>query len=230
MKMNRVMAIAEKDFKEFMRNMMLLTMPILPIAMAYLFNASPIPKTQKVDLVLAVVAMSFVAVLTGSMMTMISEEKEKNTLRGLINSPASMMEVFFGKSIVVTVILVFTLIAVLYIFKVNIFTNVWMVVGLLLLYLFYLLLGAMVGLLVKSVSETSLYFVPILFIFGMNTTLSNLGIDKDNILMKLNEYMPMAQYKLLEKTSDIQHLLIILVWTGIAFILSYLLYKKTSID
>lgn len=42
MKMNRVMAIAEKDFKEFMRNMMLLTMPILPIVMSLIFSKTPL--------------------------------------------------------------------------------------------------------------------------------------------------------------------------------------------
>ncbi|TDM40383.1 hypothetical protein ETI08_09445 [Macrococcoides goetzii] len=230
MKMNRVIAIAEKDFKEFMRNMMLLTMPVLPIAMALLFTATPVPKSEVMDLVLSVVSMSFVAVLTGSLMTMIAEEKEKHTLRGLINSPASMMEVFFGKSIVVTIILLATISAVLFIFKINIFTNLWMVVGFVLLYIFYLLLGSLIGLHVKSVSETSLYFVPVLFIFGMNTTIANIGIKKDNILVKLNEYMPMMQYSKLEKTGDIQHLIIILAWLVVTFILTTILFKKNSID
>ncbi|MCG7419135.1 ABC transporter permease [Macrococcoides goetzii] len=230
MKMNRVMAIAEKDFKEFMRNMMLLTMPILPIAMALLFTATPIPKSEKMDMVLSVLAMSFVAVLTGSLMTMIAEEKEKQTLRGLINSPASMMEVFFGKSIVVTIILLVTISAVLFIFKINIFTNIWMVVGFIILYIFYLLLGSLIGLHVKSVSETSLYFVPVLFIFGMNTTIANIGIKKDNILIKLNEYMPMMQYSKLEQSGDIIHIIIIAIWLIVTFVCTYMLYRKNSID
>ncbi|UJS27952.1 hypothetical protein L2Z53_00940 [Macrococcoides canis] len=230
MKMNRVMAIAEKDFKEFMRNMMLLTMPILPIAMAFLFTATPLPESEKMDMVLSVLAMSFVAVLTGSLMTMIAEEKEKHTLRGLINSPASMMEVFFGKSLVVTIILLVTISVVLFIFKINIFTNIWMVVGFILLYIFYLLLGSLIGLHVKSVSETSLYFVPVLFIFGMNTTIANIGIKKDNILIKLNEYMPMMQYSKLEQSGDIIHLVVIAAWLIITLICTYLLYRKNSID
>lgn len=230
MKMNRIMAIAEKDFKEFMRNMMLLTMPVLPIVMAFLFTATPIPKSEKTDVVLAVVAMTFVAVLTGSLMTMMAEEKEKNTLRGLMNSPASMLEVFFGKSLVVTIILLITFTAVLWIFKMNIFTSIWMVIGFVILYLFYLLLGTLIGLHVKSVSETSLYFVPVLFIFGMNTTIANLGMEKENLLVKLNEYMPMMQYSKLEKSGDMQHLIIILVWLVITFILTSILFKKNSID
>lgn len=41
---------------------------------------------------------------------------------------------------------------------------------------------------ITNVSETSLYYLPVLFIFAMAPTFSNMGLDKNNIFMKLNNY------------------------------------------
>lgn len=230
MRMNRVMAIAEKDFKEFMRNMMLLTMPILPVLMAILFNASPIPDELKANLGVTVLALCFVGVITIGMMTMMAEEKEKNTLRGLINSPASMIDIMVGKSIVLLIMFVISAIASCYILKYNPVTDWKSAFSFAMLLLFFLSLGVMIGLLVKSVSQTSLYSLPVLFIFAMSPNYINMGIDKDSAFMKANEYTPMMQHFRLIETGEFNHLIIIVAWLIICLVATALLFKKNSID
>lgn len=137
MKMNRVMAIAEKDFKEFMRNMMLLTMPILPIVMTVIFSKTPLAGEEDTRLAILMIAICLGAVLTGTIMTMIAEEKEKNTLRGLVNSPASMMDILIGKSLVVSFFTIITISVCLMILNVSVLTNIKMIIGLILLFLFF---------------------------------------------------------------------------------------------
>lgn len=230
MKMNRVMAIAEKDFKEFMRNMMLLTMPILPIVMSLIFSKTPLQGEEGKSLAILMIAICLGAVLTGTMMTMIAEEKEKNTLRGLVNSPASMLDILIGKSLVVSFFTIITIFISLIIIDVSVLTNGKMIIGFILLFLFFLFIGIAIGLAVKNVSETSVYYLPVLFLFAMAPTFSNMGFDKDNFFVKLNSYSPTAQYNLLAQNNDIKHIIIIGIWTLISFIITAFLFKKNSID
>ncbi len=230
MKMNRVMAIAEKDFKEFMRNMMLLTMPILPIVMSLIFSKTPLQGEGGKSLAILMIAICLGAVLTGTMMTMIAEEKEKNTLRGLVNSPASMLDILIGKSLVVSFFTIITIFISLIIIDVSVLTNGKMIIGFILLFLFFLFIGIAIGLAVKNVSETSVYYLPVLFLFAMVPTFSNMGFDKDNFFVKLNSYSPTAQYDLLAQNNDIKHIIIIGIWTLISFIITAFLFKKNSID
>lgn len=230
MKMNRVMAIAEKDFKEFMRNMMLLTMPILPIVMSLIFSKTPLQGEEGKSLAILMIAICLGAVLTGTMMTMIAEEKEKNTLRGLVNSPASMLDILIGKSLVVSLFTIITIFISLIIIDVSVLTNGKMIIGFILLFLFFLFIGIAIGLAVKNVSETSVYYLPVLFLFAMAPTFSNMGFDKDNFFVKLNSYSPTAQYNLLAQNNDIKHIIIIGIWTLISFIITAFLFKKNSID
>ena len=230
MKMNRVMAIAEKDFKEFMRNMMLLTMPILPIVMSLIFSKTPLQGEGGKSLAILMIAICLGAVLTGTMMTMIAEEKEKNTLRGLVNSPASMLDILIGKSLVVSFFTIITIFISLIIIDVSVLTNGKMIIGFILLFLFFLFIGIAIGLAVKNVSETSVYYLPVLFLFAMAPTFSNMGFDKDNFFVKLNSYSPTAQYDLLAQNNDIKHISIIGIWTLISFIITAFLFKKNSID
>ncbi|MFC6293350.1 hypothetical protein BHU61_08155 [Macrococcus epidermidis] len=230
MKMNRVMAIAEKDFKEFMRNMMLLTMPILPIVMSLIFSKTPLQGDGGKSLAILMIAICLGAVLTGTMMTMIAEEKEKNTLRGLVNSPASMLDILIGKSLVVSFFTIITIFISLIIIDVSVLTNGKMIIGFILLFLFFLFIGIAIGLAVKNVSETSVYYLPVLFLFAMAPTFSNMGFDKDNFFVRLNSYSPTAQYDLLAQNNDIKHIIIIGIWTLISFIITAFLFKKNSID
>ncbi|ULG74512.1 ABC transporter permease [Macrococcus brunensis] len=232
MNMNRIMAIAEKDFKEFMRNAMLLTMPLIPILLAAFYTRLPFDEMPggKMMIAVLVVGMALGMVITSSMMTMLAEENEKHTLRGLINSPASMLDILLGKSLVVTIMTFISILIALIILQINIFTNFYMVIGFFELYLFFLLLGIGVGLMVKSVSETSLYLFPILVIFVMSPLVSSMGFDQKNIFIKIVDYLPVKQYMNLAENSEWMPILILFIWVLVAFLFVSFLFRKASLD
>src|SRR5690625_6331515 len=101
MNITRMMAIFEKDYKEFMRNMMLFTSVLIPVVLAAFFgrmgaDAGTLPN----ELVIIIVGVVFTSVTFSGMMTMMAEENEKDTLRGLVQSPASVLDIIAGKSLV----------------------------------------------------------------------------------------------------------------------------------
>lgn len=229
--MNHVLAIAEKDFKEFMKNMMLLTMPILPIIMALLFQRLfvNLQGDERDTIVILVVMLSFGSILTISMMTMFTEENEKHTLRGLVNSPTTLFDIIVGKSVVVTLITAVTIAIILFIFKTNIFNSFYMIIGGILSAMFFLLIGIAIGLNVKTVAMTSLYTIPILFIFVMSDMFESLFANK-NILTKIMTYTPATQYRLLYTSGDIKHILIMSLWVAVCIIFTLWSFRKVSID
>lgn len=80
MKAHRILAIFKKDMKEFMRNMSLFTMILLPIVMALLFsniNMGVEGQGLPLEIILMIIGMTFSAISYNTMATMIAEENEK---------------------------------------------------------------------------------------------------------------------------------------------------------
>ena len=163
--------------------------------------------------------------------TLIAEEKEKNTLRTLILSPATMGEILLGKSLLSLLITIMTILLCVqitgYVPKhVELFA-----LALIGSRLFYLALGTVLGLITKSVMEASVVVLPIMFIFDFGTMLETLA--SNNAYLKLLEYLPNLQLlrlaELLEQqkfTSLGLPLLVIGIWSVLGILLAVLLYQK----
>ncbi|WP_271401719.1 hypothetical protein [Salinicoccus roseus] len=94
MNTGRIMAIFEKDLKEFTRNAMLFTTILLPIILAFMYSRmGGGEEALPAMLVYLIVGVAFSAILCSGIMTMMAEENEKDTLRGLMQSPASMLDI-----------------------------------------------------------------------------------------------------------------------------------------
>ncbi|RXK18619.1 ABC transporter permease subunit [Macrococcus sp. DPC7161] len=234
MNITRIMAIAEKDVKEFMRNMALLTMPILPILLGVFYgklgDKEPMPDKIATAMVVLILAVTFSSVCTSGMMTMLAEENEKGTLRGLINSPASMIDILLGKSIVVIFFTIISIIGSMWMMHPNVSINYRWIVGGVLFMLFFLLIGTALGLHVKTVASTSVYLLPILFIFAMSPMMDTFGLDKDNKFLKLAHYLPGNQYVEYINEKQMSHLFILIIWVVIAFILTVYYFNKSKQD
>lgn len=165
MNTQRIGAIFEKDLKEFRKNMMLLMMPVIPIFLAFMYSRMGEGELP-IFLLYLIVGATYSAVTTSGMMTMMAEENEKKTLRGLIQSPASLADILIGKSLVVGLFTLVSLIISLAILGNDTFLAVQPIIGLILLFLFFLLLGIGIGLFTKSVANTSAYIMPVMFLFG----------------------------------------------------------------
>ncbi|MBP1969799.1 ABC-2 type transport system permease protein [Virgibacillus natechei] len=231
MHIRRISAIFEKDIKDFMKNMMLLMMPVIPIVLALLYTRigggnEEIP----IFLIYVIVGTTYSAVTSSTIMTMMAEENEKKTLRGLIQSPASMMDIIIGKSLVTGLITFISLIVSLVIIDIEPFLNFRVILGLLLLFLFFLLLGIGIGLFTKSIAATSVYLMPVMFLFGFTPMIGMLGLDEESIAIQIFDTFPIMQGIEIHDTTSWLPLGIIAIWVVAAAVFMYVCFRKTMTD
>lgn len=219
MNITRVAAIFEKDFKEFMRNMMLFTSVLIPVVLAAFFGRMDGGEGGVPDeIVIIIVGVVFSAVTFSSMMTMMAEENEKDTLRGLLQSPASIIDIIAGKNAVITLMTIISLVASIMLVEADGFWSMENIAGLILLGIFFLNLGIGIGLLVKSVATTSVYLIPIMFLFGFTPYIEFLVTDESHIARQIAEYFPLYQnLYILNGDVGAAEYLILLAWVAVSF-------------
>ena len=235
MNMTRAMAIFEKDLKEFMKNMMLFTSVLIPILMAVFFSRVGVGAGTEGELppeILGILAgVVFSAVLFSAIMTMIAEENEKDTLRGLLQSPATIIDIILGKSMVVTLMTVISLVVSIMIIAPENYWTVENIISLVLTGLFFLNVGIGLGLVVKSVATTSVYIIPIMFIFGFTPYIELLITDSDSIAIKVAEYFPIYQHMfVLEGNGGVMEFIILAAWVAASFLLVLWAFNKRKND
>ncbi|SHN34120.1 ABC transporter permease [Gracilibacillus kekensis] len=230
MNTQRIGAIFEKDFKDFMKNMMLLTMPVIPIILAIIYSRLGDGEELPIPMLYLIVGVTFSSVTASSMMTMMAEENEKKTLRGLMLSPASFMDIIIGKSLVVGLMTLISLIISLALVGIEPFLNVQAIIGLLLLFLFFLFLGIGIGLFTNSIAATSAYLMPVMFLFGFTPMIDFLGLGEDSLAITIANYFPIMQLIEMHDTNSWLPIGIVAIWTLAAAIFTYICFKKEKTD
>lgn len=232
MNVRRIQAIFEKDLKDFMKNSMTLFMPILPIFLAFFYQRLGAGTGEDIpsSVVYMLLGTAFSAVTAGSMMILMAEEKEKKTLRGLMVSPASFLDIIIGKSLVTTLITVVSLGISLFILDSNAisYTEQW--IGIVLLFLFFLLLGITVGLFVKTVGMTTAYLMPIMFVFGFTPMIEFLGFAPSNPVMKIADKLPISQMLQMTESDAWSNLAIVGCWTFGSLLLAFICFQRVKRD
>ncbi|WP_017550058.1 ABC transporter permease [Salinicoccus carnicancri] len=231
MNTGRIMAIFEKDLKEFTRNMMLFTTTLIPILMAFMFrNAGPDSTEAPAVLIAVIIGTAYSTILCSSIMTMMAEENEKDTLRGLVQSPASMLDILTGKSLVVIMMTGISLGLSILVMDAEMSWGTGGIAALVLLGLFFLSLGIAVGLEVKSVATTSVYLLPIMLVFGFTPMIETIVRDESHIVRQVAEYLPVYQYVFIQEGTEVLPLLILCGWAVLGLIYAAWAFKKRMND
>ncbi|WP_313891191.1 ABC transporter permease [Psychrobacillus sp.] len=229
----RVNAIFQKDFKDFSRNMAVSIVIFLPLIMAAVYSRMGVDSIQGHFMT---INMTFAMVGTYVQCCLIAEEKEKNTLRGLTLSPASTLEIFGGKSLlsfVLTIIIIFFS-AFLSEYRPANITIV--AVAIILSSLFYIGIGTLLGLVAKSVMESSVIVLPVIGIFSIGSFVTEWS--EKYPMLKVVEYMPNVQLiDLAEKVEAgagfaevFSNIGIISVWVVVVCLLTVYVFKKRMTD
>lgn len=229
----RMNAIFIKDYKDFSRNIAVFVSILVVPFLAGFYGRMGV---DSITLQYMLFNMAFATTATFVQSCLIAEEKEKNTLRGLMLSPASTAEILVGKSLLSFVITV--LVIVLSAFFLNYMPqNIWIVtIAMLLSTVFYIGLGTLLGLYTKSVMEASVAAFPVMIIFGLGTLIIEL-VERYPIL-KVLTYLPNLQLQEIaievEASASfgdiVLHLAIILAWTIFISFLTIIIYRKRMTD
>lgn len=232
--MKRVNAILQKDFKDISRNSAVSITALMPLIIAFVFGKM----NDDVSIEAHYMVINFTMIIVGSFVqcSLIAEEKEKNTLRGLMLSPASTLEILGGKSLL-------SLIATMIIVVIGAFLSgyqpehiVVIAVAVLFCSIFFIGLGTLLGLFAKSVMEASVIFMPFMVIFGFGSMITMFA-DKYPIL-KVMDYTPNMQ--LMDIAVKVEsgdgfsgvwlNFGIIALWIIAIFALTVIVFRKRKMD
>ncbi|MCR6109250.1 ABC transporter permease [Bacillus sp. A301a_S52] len=231
--MKRMYAIFNKDLKDLSKNMYVLTTIVTPVVLAFLFS-------RQDELILQmhylIINLTFATVATFVQSALIAEEKEKNTLRGLMMSPASIGEILIGKSLVSTIMTVVTLIVCMRIMGYSLGDAPILIVAFVLVISFYIALGTWLGLVTRSLIEASIMIVPIMFLLGMGTLL--IEIIGEYPILSFLEYLPNFQLEFLALrveegaswTNLGSYFSLIVLWLIVMCSLIVITYRKRAVN
>ncbi|RDW17414.1 ABC transporter permease [Oceanobacillus chungangensis] len=231
--MKRVMAIFQKDMKDLSKNIYITSTLILPLFFAFFYgrmdNLTIDVHYMVINLVLAVVT-SFVQC------AIIAEEKEKNTLRGLMLSPATLPEILGGKSLVSFILTIGTILICTMLTDYEPVNLSLVALAIIISILFYIALGTLMGLLSRSVVEASVLIMPVIFIFGFSSMFQPFA--EEYPILSVVDYLPSIQ--LIEVAAAVEsgsgfadvvgNLAIIFVWVLVAMVATAIVYKKREMD
>ncbi|MVO99921.1 ABC transporter permease [Paenibacillus lutrae] len=229
----RSMAILQKDFKDISKNLYVSTTLFIPLLMAAMYSRMGI---ETVNSYFMVFNITFTLVATFIQCSLIAEEKEKNTLRGLMLSPASTLDIIGGKSLLSLIGTVIILAASMLLMEYNPANIVLISLALLFSAVFYIGMGTLLGLVTKNVMEASVAVMPIFLLFSFGSLIT--AYTEQYPILKIAEYMPNIQ--LVELANQVEsgaglagvwpNLGVILLWAIVVHILTVVVYKKRMVD
>ena len=233
MSMKRIQAIFMKDYKEFSRNYAISTMVLLPLILAFVYNKSG---ASTMEMYFLPINMTLTVVTAFIQCCLIAEEKESNTLRSLMMSPASMSDILIGKSSLVFSISAIILALTIYLVGYEP-ANILVLAGALIISIvFYLAVGTICGLYAKSVMEASVAVLPVMAVFSFGPLA--LGLAEKYPILTVAEWLPSAQLILLAGVLDtngtVKDILIpfivMIAWVILALVVASVLFKKRMTD
>lgn len=227
------MAIFRKDMKDLVKNIYVATTLLVPLIIAIAYSQMGM---NSLEMHYTVINLTFASVTGFVQCILIAEEKEKNTLRSLILSPANTWEILGGKSILTFLFTAGTLLACIWITGYSPGSILPIALALFLSIFFYLGLGTLLGLWMKSVMEASVAILPVMFLFGFSTMIQQ--VLQDYPALFFLDYLPNLQLLEIAKSVEegspfgdiIFSLLIIALWTIAINIFVLFGYRRSSLD
>ena len=231
--LKRVNAIFQKDFKDFSRNYAVSIVIFIPILLGAIYGRMGV---DSIETHFMLINMTFSMVAAFVQCCLIAEEKEKNTLRGLMLSPANTAEILGGKSLLTFLFTMIVVFFTAYLAEYKPANVAIIAVAVVLSSLFYIALGTLLGLYSKSVMEASVIVMPVIIVFSLGSFVTSFA-EKYPIL-QVAIYLPNIQ--LVELATKVEagagfgdlfvELAIILGWVIAAGLLTVVIYRKRMVD
>ncbi|MCZ0702262.1 ABC-2 type transport system permease protein [Natronobacillus azotifigens] len=231
--LKRIYAIFYKDLKDLMKNMFVLTTVLTPVLFAVLTVQS---EPLHFDVHYLIINLVFIMTTVFLQGAIIAEEKEKNTLRGLMMSPATTTEILIGKSGLSVLLTIITLALCIRITGYEFVYANALFLALFLSFILYLAMGTLLGLLARTVVEASLVLMPLMFVFGLGSLLLEIISDYPSLVFL--EYLPNFHLQFLVEAVDAGkafrevtgNLIVIALWMVFVCFLTVMVYRKREVD
>lgn len=231
--MTRIQAILVKDYKEFSRNYAVSIMALVPLILAFVYNKTG---TSGMQIFLLLINITFSLVTAYVQCCLIAEEKEKNTLRSLMLSPATLGDILIGKSSFVFILSSALIALTIYLYGFEPANLFLLSIALFLSTIFYIAMGTLCGLFTKTIMEASLIILPVMIIFLGGSFA--FAMSEAYPILKIAEWLPSTQLNLLAEALEGNYssadvlipLVTILSWTLFTWLVTAFAYKKRMVD
>ena len=234
MRKNSLLAVIYKQMHDCLRNKLIILMifmyPILTYIFYFLLHDTP----EAINMVIPIfITMHIIMTPIICMSSIISEEKEKNTLKVLFFSNVKGREYLLGVGMVILFILILSLIPYLLILD---FT----IMELSIFYLFSifglitsLLLGAVIGIVAKNQMSVGTISSPLSMIIGLLPMMAvfNTTINKFSKIIYSKQIYDIVYKFLVSEEVDYQTLILICISNMIVFIFMFsIVYRRTGVE
>jgi len=231
--MKRVRAIIAKDWKDLTKNYYILVSILLPLGFAVMIS-----RLDTDDASMLSMPINIALVMTGAFVqaSMMAEEKEKSTLRVLLLSPATTLEIMMGKSVLSAVITSIVVAGSIIISGIEVPSLFFLSIMIILSLIIFISLGTIIGLISRTVMETSIVGLPILVIFIYGSVLGSMF--DSSVVTNLITYLPTENFSAALMSlqgngglSEIKwNLLNMLIWAIFSAMLAVFIYGKRRFD
>jgi len=238
--MRKVRALFKKEIKTLPKNKNILLISIMPVAFSIIYSQifgdlSSGEGMSKMDIIFMCLSMNLTLVSSYMMGMLISEEKEKNTLRSLILSGVAPMEFLAGKMLITLLITTISNIAMYLIIGLELqYLGIYVILTTLVV-LSMIEIGAIIGMIAPNQMSTGVIGMPILIIFFMIPVFAMLN----ETMKKIAEFLPNYVLKLMLDrvmkgetigTESIGNIAILLIWIIISAVAFIFTYHKVGLD
>lgn len=229
----RVRAIITKDWKDLIKNYYILISILLPLGFAFMIS-----RLGTDDASMLSMPINIALVMTGAFVqaSMMAEEKEKSTLRVLLLSPATTLEIMMGKSVLSAVITSIVVAGSIIISGIKVPGLFFLSIMIILSLIIFISLGTIIGLISRTVMETSIVGLPILVIFIYGSVFGSMF--DSSVVTKIITYLPTENFSAALMSlqgnggfSEIKwNIVNLLIWAIFSVILAIFIYGKRRFD
>jgi len=231
--LRRVSAILLKDWYDLLKNSYILFTLAFPLLFAVWLGNMDVKSTYSF-----IFPINLALVICGCFVqaAMVAEEKEKSTLRGLLLSPATTLEILIGKSALSAIVTLVVIVASIFLTGFKVSSLPLFSLSILLCLIIYIAIGTLLGLLSRSVMETTIIGMPVLTLLGMGSVLKE-TID-NKIFAKVVDFLPSEQFNQIvmnisqsnNSNNTGKSLLILLAWVIVSLAITVITYNKRRFD
>ncbi|MGO1923868.1 MAG: hypothetical protein ACTH14_08570 [Jeotgalicoccus sp.] len=230
MNIHKIQATIYRDLREFFTNYAVLTLLIMPPAMAGLYGMTPRPDGIEIPVIMIFVVLgtALSAVTTNIPLMLYAEENEHGTLKLVTHTKSDLMNGLIGRSILtLTITAAVTAVSLVIIDGMNI-VSLQMIIGYTAAAVIFLNLGLWTGLLAKLQSTSTVYGVMVLFFLGMTPIVETLNLPAGNIITAIVGLTPMYQLMAIHNNAGIMPYVILTAWLIVTVFLVYIAVSKRA--
>lgn len=235
MSLKRIAAIVLKELRDLRSNLNVLLIFVIPILLTLLYQYVLPDMVTELAISFGLLFLVTMSGMYVPSMT-IAEEKEKRTLEVLLLSPASPLEVFVAKGFTTFSLIMIVQFGFLFLAQLSWKPSAVIFVATALTAIFCILVGMIIGLVVKNQMGTGIVGTPIYMLFMLVPLLSEIN---DGFISQLAKLLPTHYYfKILQYLlgygqnikSILPNLIVILVSILVALFALLLVYRYKSLN